>query len=294
MKNVVGPWKSGKFMPLTMRPHSLNCYAFSKLWHRCSTTDLRVGDITAINKLAKSWLYADLLEKPAELALYRHTSDGGLGLYNVQLRALANLINSYLETACKPNSRRNQFHEALLKEHVLEEPVNPSKVPPYFRGDFFPAIKRINSSPLNISKVGVKEIYRFLVEEVTMDQDRAGTPELHPLRIELAYPTNQWERTWSMARQSMIGPSLNSFLFKTLHQILPTANRLARIPPNQSSNCNRCRENDPPVSETLQHAMFDCQVSQSAGTALLQGLRHYLPEITPSRILTLILNAQKT
>ena len=96
-----------------------------------------------------------------------------------------------------------------------------------------------------------------------------------------------------MARQSMIGPSLNSFLFKMLHQILPTANRLARILPDQSSNCNRCRENDPPVSETLQHAMFDCQVSQAAGTALLQGLRHYLPEITPSRILTLDFECQE-
>ena len=29
--------------------------------------DLRVGDIVAINKQAKAWLYADLLEKPEEL-----------------------------------------------------------------------------------------------------------------------------------------------------------------------------------------------------------------------------------
>ena len=29
IKQVVGPWRSGKFMPLTMRPHSLNCYALS-------------------------------------------------------------------------------------------------------------------------------------------------------------------------------------------------------------------------------------------------------------------------
>ena len=66
VKNVVGPWKAGKFMPLTMRSHSLNCYDFSKLWHKCTTIDLRMGDIAATNKLAKSWLYADLLEKPGE------------------------------------------------------------------------------------------------------------------------------------------------------------------------------------------------------------------------------------
>ena len=31
IKNQVGSWKSGKFMPLTMRPFSLNSYAFPKL-----------------------------------------------------------------------------------------------------------------------------------------------------------------------------------------------------------------------------------------------------------------------
>ena len=78
MKNTVGPWKAGKFMPLSMRPHSLNCYALPKLWHKCATIDLRVGDVVAINKIAKSWLYADLLEKPEELALYRQPDAGGL------------------------------------------------------------------------------------------------------------------------------------------------------------------------------------------------------------------------
>ena len=57
IKNMVGPWKAGKHMPLTMRPFSLNSYAFPKLWHKCNTIDLSVGDINTINKLAKSWPY---------------------------------------------------------------------------------------------------------------------------------------------------------------------------------------------------------------------------------------------
>ena len=86
MKNTVGPWKAGKFMPLVMRPHSLNCYALPKLWHKCATIDLRIGDVAAINKVAMSWLYADILEKPEELALYRQPDAGGLGLHHVQKR----------------------------------------------------------------------------------------------------------------------------------------------------------------------------------------------------------------
>ena len=151
MKNVVGPWRAGRHMPLTMRPFSLNSYAFPKLWHRCNTIDLRVGDVTAINKQAKAWLYADMLEKPEELALYRQPVHGGLGLTHVQLRALAYQINCFLETSCNPKFKRNQYHEALLKFYVFEEYISEPDLPPFFRGEFFPTIRRINATPLSLS-----------------------------------------------------------------------------------------------------------------------------------------------
>ena len=85
-----------------------------------------------------------------------------------QKRALANLINAFLETACKVKFQHNQYHEALFNYYILEEDIKRLDIPPYFRGDFFPAIRRINNSPLNIQKISLKEIYRFLLEEVTM------------------------------------------------------------------------------------------------------------------------------
>ena len=47
IKNTIGPWQAGKFMPLTERPWSLNSYALSKLWYKCNCIDLRAMDITA-------------------------------------------------------------------------------------------------------------------------------------------------------------------------------------------------------------------------------------------------------
>ena len=70
VKMTVGPWKSGKFMPLIMRPHSINTYVLSKVWYRCSTVNLRVTDCSSISSQIKSWLYQDLLQKPSELALH--------------------------------------------------------------------------------------------------------------------------------------------------------------------------------------------------------------------------------
>ena len=48
IKNTVGPWKAGRFMLLTQRPFSANCYALSKVWFKCAAINLRVQDITAI------------------------------------------------------------------------------------------------------------------------------------------------------------------------------------------------------------------------------------------------------
>ena len=69
--NILGSWKGGKFMPLTQRPCSINTYALPKIWFRCHSIDLRAGDVSRITSCMKSWLYADLLEKPEELVMYR-------------------------------------------------------------------------------------------------------------------------------------------------------------------------------------------------------------------------------
>ena len=155
-------------MALTMRPHLINSTAFSKLFHRCTTGDLRVCDTMAITKQVKSWLYADMLEKPELLALHRNVEDGGLGLHNVEIRALAFLISSFLETSCHPKFRHNLYHEALLRYYVLDEAILKPEIPPYFRGNFFSTIRRLHSSPLGIKNTTVKIIYRFLLEDLLM------------------------------------------------------------------------------------------------------------------------------
>ena len=103
VQTVTGAWKGEKFMPLTSRPHSLNTYCLSKVMFRCSSINLRVCDLTKISSMMKScWLYADQLEKPEEVVLYRSRHHGGLGLINLQYKALSLLIRNFLETALNP------------------------------------------------------------------------------------------------------------------------------------------------------------------------------------------------
>ena len=64
INHVVGPWRGGRFMSISLRPHSTNLYAFSKLLYRCNTIVPRVSDLQYFNSTAKRFIYADLLLNP--------------------------------------------------------------------------------------------------------------------------------------------------------------------------------------------------------------------------------------
>ena len=171
IKNTVGPWKAGRFMPLSQRAFSANCYGLSKVWFKCSVINLRVQDITAITSQVKAWLYQDLLIKPSELVLYRGTDVGGLGLLCVKMRSLALLVRTFLETSINPKFRHSLFHEVLFRFHVLGETNLPDPgFTPYYDKDFFDLISHYKqNSTLNIATMSTNEWYTVLVEDrVTM------------------------------------------------------------------------------------------------------------------------------
>ena len=83
--------------------------------------------------------------------------------------------------------------------------------------------------------------HRLLVEqEITMVEQENGQMELIKSRAELASPTTDWETSWRRARLKGIGSDGTSFLWKMLHNLLPTEARLSRILPNSSEQCKLC------------------------------------------------------
>ena len=129
INRVVGPWRGGRFMSLSLRPHSTNLYAFSKLLYRCNTIVPRVSDLQYFNSTAKRFIYADLLLNPNKLILFRDKSQGGLGLTCMKMRARAALISTFLETAINPRFIRNHYHNQLYRCRILSERAPALKAP---------------------------------------------------------------------------------------------------------------------------------------------------------------------
>ena len=120
-------------MSLSLRPHSTNLYAFSKLLYRCNTIVPRVSDLQYFNSTAKRFIYADLLLNPNKLILFRDKSQGGLGLTCMKMRARAALISTFLETAINPRFIRNHYHNQLYRCRILSERASALKAPPLLR-----------------------------------------------------------------------------------------------------------------------------------------------------------------
>ena len=127
--------------------------------------------------------------------------------------------------------------------------------------------------------------YRVLLEkEVTMVETVNNSNEFIKCRSELASPTINWELCWGRIRLKGLGSEATSFLWKLLHRLLPTEERVARIIQNSSPNCRQCPT--APIAD-LEHAFFHCVSTQQVGRCLLSTLRHYVPGLTPAGVLKL-------
>ena len=289
----IGAWKSGKFMPLISRPFSINTYCTSKVWSRTGSIDLRVADGTAISSKLKSYCYQDLLQKPSEVLLYRRVEEGGLGLLHVQSKAQAHLIATFLQTAASSMYRGSLFHSWLFRYHVLRETSLPDPgFTPYYDRNFFDLIKFAkDKTPLNPVHMSVKQWYRLLLEKsvTRREVDLDGRTELIPCRVEERFPEVTWEESYRLCRLPGLSPDSKSFLFKLIHTLLPSNERLHHLNQLPSPLC-RCRAG---VVETYQHIFFNCELNREASQSLIQCIKSYARDITEEKALRLVVEADE-
>ena len=264
----------------------------SKVFFRTHSVDLRVMDITKITSNVKSWLYADQLLKPEEFVMYRPASYGGLGVINVKMKAMAGLIKSFLETAGNEKFLPSLYHTLLFRFHVLDDTsVQDPGFPPFYSKEFFSSIRKVHhETPLNVFKMSEKEWYTFLLEDqVTKQVVDHGKEDFIMCRVERANLDTDWEQCWRLARLPGLGPENTSFMFRVLHQTLPTQERVARIKPGSSAKCKMegCQAD---TDETLCHALIHCQANDGVGHRLLDRIRGVQPDLGAEAALRLELH----
>ena len=286
----------------------MNTYCYSKILYKCASIPLRVSTIGCVTTQARAWLLQDCFEKPSALVLHRDGEQGGLGLYSVKFRALAMLIRTFLELSAAPQFQHSLYLKTLYRTQVLREysTVVPA-LPPYYDEDFFSLLRHYHkNSPYIIENLRIKDWYRILLQDKIIrpivplpvapfppgpaplpqqslmpgllphplppQPPLPAPPALQPVHAELVRPTLDWPAIWKRARRRGLPPDLASHMFRQLHGILPTQERIARFGGNRGNRApGMCRLCLPDTKETLLHSFYTCQYNRSTSQALLRA-----------------------
>ena len=207
---------------------------------------------------------------------------------------MAELIKYFIDSAINPKFQHNVYHQALYEWYVDGDTKmkNPGKSP-YYSIHFFEAIKTVKENePLDIIHLSIGMWYRALVKLFVMSEmDENGFVFTLSPKVELRNPSIDWSTVWNLASNSVIDSDDSSFLFRCLHNLLPTQQFLAKIDRSKqlSNSCNLCDLN---VTDSRQHLFFDCTFNNGVGLGLLKCLKKICPSITADRILTLSLGCE--
>ena len=144
-----------------------------------------------------------------------------------------------------------------------------------------------NESSLSVGVLTEGQWYKLLIENyVTMEETETGEVRLKGCRVELLRPEIDWENGWRLARLQGLGTELSSFMFKLMHQILPTQERVSRTNPATSNLCKQPNCSTASV-EDLPHALVHCSSNNGVGLKVVQAARRLIPGVTVEDLLQL-------
>ena len=137
--------------------------------------------------------------------------------------------------------------------------------------------------------MSVKHRYKCILERNVVKQefDDESRQELIPCKVEFDFPNVFWSESYRISRLHGLSPATKSFLFKLIHGLLPSKERLHHLTPATSPLC-WCNSGEP---ESYRHLFFQCSKNCTAGQALLRVIRCYDANILEENSLRLELSA---
>ena len=286
--SLTNAWKAGKFMDLTLRGHSCNTYMLSKVYFKCASIPLSKSVANFITTKARKWIFQDCYIKPSNLVLLRDYNSGGIGLQSIKNRTKAMLIRTFCEQAADPRFRHSLYLESLYRQEIKGEYCGGAKIPlpPYYDKDFFETIRKFEHNDKDPSILSIKEWSCLLTkDDLTLTPtDVNSIPQLIPIRPEVKHPEINWKSTWQRSRAPGIPSDLSSFLFKILHNLLPTQERQAKLGEAKDDKCNLCLDM---ARDDLFHSLVECGLIRNNSEYLIGLTGRLIPGIDSKEALYL-------
>ena len=168
-----------------------------------------------------------------------------------------------------------------MRDNSVENPGYTN----YYDHNFFETIRYyFETGTHNISTMSIKQWYQVLLYDKVLKTPGTDSapPSLIKCRVELESPSCDWNNSWRLCRLKGLSGEMTSFLFKLLHQLLPTQDRTCRIG-KTGSLCNICSLD---TGDQL-HCFFQCPHNCIAGLGILGWLQCLCPSLQQEDVLRL-------
>ena len=244
VKKTIDSFKSGRFSPLTCRPHATNTYVMSKIIYRAATVELRSSDLKKIQSSIKSYVTQDMLLKPNALILFRGADEGGLDLMHTASRCQAILIKTLVDQAHPDSPCSNLFLKTLFRAFIIGDIDKKTiKRPPYYPESTFLIIKQAYVDLAgNIMNLPTKRWQQIILERgITHIRNRDnGEISLLPTAQETTKPDIDWPRSRSNRFLRGLPPSNKSLMFRWIENLVVNQERLFKLGKVDSPICEYC------------------------------------------------------
>ena len=267
IQRIRDTWRGGRFYDFLLRPHVVNTYLFSNIWHKASSINLLCKDMDKIQRDGNDYVYTDCYLRPEKLVNYIDKSAGGLQIVHVRSKAMALFIKNLLE-----ESLTNIYLDAVVRKYCLDEDVLPTPVRPYYMDNrLVMTMKTVLGS---IHRISTRSIYDVLLK------NELGINENTQLRIELVYEDFSLRNILGFTRSKLISTTVRSHMWKIIHRIEFSEIEEAKVK-LISPSCKICGEGD---IDRIHH-YFRCEKVVNISIIFLRVLRIFDPLYTLEEIL---------
>ena len=286
-------WNTRVLNSVFQRTSVLNIFALPRLWYMAECLPLPADWAHEFEKLVFAFLKMGKMEMLPLQELYNPVHEGGLGLVCVRSKADSLFLKQTLRMLNQPKTTHwkwIKFYAGWEFKIGFMRGTRHHKLTPYYEHmmNLFQEGQLMDLCHYCHHRVGCEDYdckdkkLRTTAKEIYAE----FTTFFPPPKVEYkpAYSnvsTEMWGRVWSRVASPMIDPMSRQVIWRGVHDILPTRERIKRMGLSDldgrkvtNAYCNRC---DLGVVDTVTHMFSECKLVREAWCWVRRRLMDLLP-----------------
>ena len=246
----IGAFHSRK-LTLFQKAILINCRILAKCWYISNVYPIPIEYAKRIQKIIFKYLWGGNYEPINRKTMYLPKCRGGCGIIDISCKSKAILFKTFLKVVLDTGHPdfKLMIYYCQVRATYLIDPHGYTEatifMSPYYSELI--TILRLAIKTRTFPAVNVKSIYRVL-----MDNDK------YQSRAELNYPLFNWKEIWENVFNVYIEIDSRVILYKYIHEILTTNERLYMLKISDDNKCLNCGELD-----SNMHLLYFCSLAKN-------------------------------